>query len=114
MYKNRCYHSKYKNINDYKTEGKSLCCQPVAVYWLFSCTTVVMLQCILSLIKALLGEDFHFKSKWPLQLNVAGASPTLAPVQIEVMCRCSNIHVASEDGLTVTLNYRAEYLQRVV
>lgn len=44
--------------------------------------------------------------------NVTGASPTLAPAQIGVTCRCPNGAVASEDGPDVTLNYWAECLQQ--
>lgn len=44
--------------------------------------------------------------------NVTGASPTPAPAQIGVTCRCPNVPVASGDDPTVTLNYRAEYLQQ--
>lgn len=65
------------------------------------------------LIKAPLVDDFPFESKWPSQPadNMTGASPAQAPVQIGVTCRCPNVPVASEDDPTVTLNYRAEYLQ---
>lgn len=44
--------------------------------------------------------------------NVTGASPTLAPVQIGVTCRCPNGAVASGDGPAVTPNYWAECLQQ--
>lgn len=44
--------------------------------------------------------------------NVTGASPTLAPVQIGVTCRCPNGSVVSRDSPAVTLNYCAEWLQQ--
>lgn len=43
--------------------------------------------------------------------NIAGASLTPATVVNGVTCRSPNVPVANEDSPTVTLNYRAEYLQ---
>ena len=47
----------------------------------------------------------------PHNYNIAGASSTLAPAQIGVTCRSLNVPLVCEDNPTVTLNYRAEYLQ---
>lgn len=43
--------------------------------------------------------------------NIAGASLTPATVVNGVTCHSPNVPVANEDSPTVTLNYRAEYLQ---
>ena len=74
----------------------------------------VVLCCILSTsssLKLQRGMIFPLSPNGPHNYNIAGASSTLAPAQIGVTCRSPNVPVASEDNPTVTLNYRAEYLQ---